>query len=162
MVILAHPNPALRQRAYEVDPATDRSLKALVKSMAKTMYDAPGVGLAATQVGVHKRLVVFDLEDGLVALCNPQIVQVSDETEVEDEGCLSVPGITVAVPRAVKCICEAVDLKGAAVSIAAEGMLARVLQHEVDHLDGMLILDRATPEDRLAAVRRYREASGSR
>jgi len=162
MVILAHPNPALRQRAYEVDPTSDRSLKALVKSMAKTMYDAPGVGLAATQVGVHKRIVVFDLEDGLVALCNPEIVETSEETEVDEEGCLSLPGITVPVPRATQCVCAAVDLRGERVNIAAEGMLARVLQHEVDHLDGVLIIDRATPEDRLAAVRRYREANEQR
>ena len=162
MVILAHPNPALRQRAYEVDPTSDRTLKSLVKSMARTMYDAPGVGLAATQVGVHKRIVVFDLEDGLVALCNPEIVELSSETEVDEEGCLSLPGISVPVPRATQCVCAAVDLRGETVSITAEGMLARVLQHEVDHLDGVLIIDRATPEDRLAAVRRYREANESR
>jgi peptide deformylase len=162
MVILSHPNPALRQRAYDVDPASDRSLRSLVRSMAKTMYDAPGVGLAATQVGVHKRVVVFDLEEGLIAMCNPQIVERSDELETDEEGCLSLPGITVPVSRAARCVCEATDLKGEAFKIAAEGMLARVLQHEVDHLDGVLIIDRATPEDRLAAVRRYRETNDLR
>jgi len=130
--------------------------------MAKTMYDAPGVGLAATQVGVQKRVIVFDLEDGLVALCNPLIVETSEETDVDDEGCLSLPGITVPVERAVSCVCEALDVKGAPVRLEAEGFFARVLQHETDHLDGLLIIDRATPDERRAAMRRYREAAEER
>jgi len=134
----------------------------LVRSMAKTMYDAPGVGLAATQVGVQKRVIVFDLEDGLVALCNPLIVETSEETDVDDEGCLSLPGITVPVERAVSCVCEALDVKGAPVRLEAEGFFARVLQHETDHLDGLLIIDRATPDERRAAMRRYREAAEER
>ncbi len=161
MDILAHPDPALRQRAHDVDPTSDRSLGKLVKGMAKAMHDAPGVGLAATQVGVQKRVIVFDLEDGLAALCNPSIVERSTETDIEDEGCLSVPGISVPVERALRCVCEALDLKGRAVRIEAEGMLARVLQHETDHLDGILMIDRAEPEERKAALRRYREVCGA-
>jgi len=160
--ILVHPNPALKQPAALVDPASDKELMRLVRSMAKTMYDAPGVGLAATQVGVQKRVIVFDLEDGLVALCNPLIVETSEETDVDDEGCLSLPGITVPVERAVSCVCEALDVKGAPVRLEAEGFFARVLQHETDHLDGLLIIDRATPEERRAAMRRYREAAEER
>jgi peptide deformylase len=157
--ILVHPNPALKQPAADVDPGSDKELVRLVRSMAKMMYDAPGVGLAATQVGVQKRVIVMDVEDGLVALCNPRIVETSDETDVDDEGCLSLPGITVPVERAVSCVCEALDIKGQPVTLEAEGFFARVLQHETDHLDGVLIIDRATPEERRAAVRRYREAA---
>jgi peptide deformylase len=159
MDILAHPNPALKQPATEVDPVQDRTLIRLVKAMSEAMYEAPGVGLAATQVGVQKRLIVFDLDDGLVALCNPSIVERSEETEVDDEGCLSLPGITVPVERAASCVCEALNLKGKHVRIEAEGLLARLLQHETDHLDGVLIIDRATPDERRAAMRRYREAN---
>jgi peptide deformylase len=158
MDILEHPNPALKQHASEVDPKADRELLRLVKSMAKAMYDAPGVGLAATQVGVQKRVIVIDVDDQLMALCNPVIVETSDETATEDEGCLSLPGITVPIERPFTCVCEALDLKGTPVRIDAEGFVARVLQHETDHLDGILIIDRADPEVRRAALRVYREA----
>lgn len=160
MDILAHPNPALKQIAAEVDPKTDRELKKLAKRMAKAMYDAPGIGLAAPQVGVQKRLIVYDLDEHLVALCNPRIVERSEETEVDEEGCLSLPGISVPVERALAVVCEAQTLDGTHVRIEAEDLHARMLQHETDHLDGILILDRATPEERKAAVRRYNEACG--
>jgi peptide deformylase len=162
MDILEHPNPALKQHASDVDPATDAGLVSLVQSMAKAMYDAPGVGLAATQVGVQKRLIVLDVDDGLTALCNPRIVEASSETAIEDEGCLSFPGVYIPIERPVGCVCEALDLKGNPVRLTAEGLFARVLQHETDHLDGLLIIDRATPEERRAALRRYREAREAR
>lgn len=162
MEILEHPNPALKQTAAEVDPATDTSLLQLVRSMAKSMYDAPGIGLAATQVGVQKRVIVLDIDDGLMALCNPRIVDPSEETEIDDEGCLSFPGVFIPIERPVSCVCEAVDLKGNPVRITAEGLFARALQHETDHLDGLLIIDRATPAERRAALRRYREANDAR
>jgi peptide deformylase len=155
--ILAHPNPALSQRAADADPASDRGLRRLVESMANAMYDAPGVGLAATQVGVLKRVVVYDIDDGLVAVCNPRIVSRSDEVELDDEGCLSLPGITVPVERACNVVCEGIDLDGRPVQIEGAGLLARVLLHEIDHLDGVLIIDRATPQDRKDALRRYHE-----
>jgi peptide deformylase len=155
--IIAHPNPALKQAAYEVDPATDKELVRLVHDMAKAMYEAPGVGLAATQVGVQKRVVVFDLDDGLVALCNPVVLDASEEREIDDEGCLSLPGITVPVERACEIKAEGLALDGARLRIEASGLMARVLQHEIDHLDGVLIIDRAAPEDRKEALRRYRE-----
>lgn len=162
MDILEHPNPALKQRAEDVEPAADKELLRLVQAMAQAMYEAPGVGLAATQVGVQKRVIVIDVDDELIALCNPDIVETSDETEVDDEGCLSLPGITVPVERPVKCVCTALDIKGRPVKIDAEGFLARVLQHETDHLNGLLIIDRATPDERRAAIRRYREANENR
>ena len=162
MKVLAHPNPALATRAAEVDPATDESLEALCVEMARLMYDAPGIGLAATQVGVMKRVIVYDLDEedgpGLVAICNPEIVDRSEECEVDEEGCLSLPGIAVPVERACRVTCEAVALDGTPLRIEAEGLHARLLQHEIDHLDGMLILNRATPEERKEAMKRYREA----
>lgn len=159
MDIIVHPNPALRATAAAVDPAKDRELGRLVKAMAKAMYAAPGVGLAATQVGVLKRVVVIDVDDELIALCNPRIVERSAETEVDEEGCLSLPGISVPVERSVRCACEALSPQGEPVRIEAEGLLAVAIQHETDHLDGVLIIDRATPEERRAAMRRYREAA---
>ena len=159
MEILTHPSPALKQLAQDVEHFRDRELKSLVTAMARAMYGAPGVGLAATQVGVLKRVIVYDIDDGLVALCNPRIVYTSEESQVSEEGCLSLPGIEVPVPRAVSLTCEASDIDGNPVTIEAEGLLARVLQHELDHLDGVLVIDRATPEERLAAIRRYNEVA---
>ena len=158
MKILTHPNPALKQRALVVDPPTDRDLKRLVRDMASQMYEAPGVGLAAPQVGVLKRVIVWDTDDKhgkLRVLCNPRIVETSDETNLDEEGCLSVPGIALPVERPVACVCEGELMSGQTVRIEAEELLARILQHETDHCDGILILDRATPEDRRAAIRRY-------
>lgn len=161
MDVLAHPNPALAQDACLVDPKTDKTIRDLAVSMARTMYEAPGVGLAAPQVGVLKRVIVYDVsEDGrqLIALCNPVVTTRSEECETSEEGCLSLPGIAVPVERACRVTCEALDIEGTPVRIDAEGFHARVLQHEIDHLDGVLIIDRATPEERKAALRRYREA----
>jgi peptide deformylase len=161
MDVLSHPNPALSERACDVDPANDDTLKGLVARMANAMYAAPGIGLAATQLGVLKRVVVYDLDEeghGLIALCNPEIIDRSEESVTDDEGCLSLPGITVAVDRACKVTCEALAIDGTTVRIEADGLHARLLQHEVDHLNGVLIIDRATPEERKAALKRYREA----
>jgi peptide deformylase len=163
MDVLSHPNPALKQIASPVDPSTEGNLRELCKEMARLMYEAPGIGLAAPQIGVLKRVIVIaaDLEDdtqGVMALCNPAIVQSGEEVELDDEGCLSLPGISIPVERAVRVACEALTLSGSSVRIEAEGMQARLLQHEIDHLDGILILDRATPEERKAALVRYREA----
>ena len=162
MDILEHPNPALKQKAADVDPAADAGLLQLVRGMSQAMYDAPGIGLAATQVGIQKRVIVMDIDDGLIALCNPRIVESSEETEIDDEGCLSFPGVYIPIERPVSCVCEALDIKGGPVRISADGLFARVLQQETDHLDGMLIIDRATPEERRTALRRYREANESR
>jgi peptide deformylase len=158
MEILTHPNPALKIGAADVDPATDADLLKLVEVMARAMYAAPGIGLAAPQVGVLKRVIIFDLDDGLVALCNPRIVEASEETELAEEGCLSLPGIGVEVERPVAVTCEALDLKGRQVRVEGGELLARLLQHEIDHLDGVLIIDRASPDERRAAMKAYREA----
>lgn len=161
MDVIQHPSPALTQCAAAVDTTEDDSLVELARAMAGAMYASAGIGLAATQVGVLKRVIVYDLGDeepALTALCNPVITHASEETEVDDEGCLSFPGISVPVERSLAVTCEAVSIRGEPVRIVAEGLHARLLQHELDHLDGVLIIDRATPEDRKAALRRYREA----
>jgi len=163
MDVLSHPNAVLKQKAAPVDPLAETDLPDLCRKMAQAMYDAPGIGLAAPQIGVLKRVIVYDLEDEgrPIALCNPAIVEYGDEREVDEEGCLSFPGISVDVERAVTVVCEAISLSGRPVRIEAEGLHARLLQHEIDHLDGVLIIDRATPEERKAALVRYREALAS-
>jgi peptide deformylase len=161
MEVLAHPNPSLKQHAQAVDPLEDKDLLQLCQRMGQAMYDAPGIGLAAPQVGVMKRVIVYDLQEdedsSLVALCNPVIVARSEECESDEEGCLSLPGISVPVTRHCAVVCEALALDGTPVRIEAEALHARLLQHEIDHLDGVLIIDRANPEDRKAAIRRYME-----
>lgn len=161
MEILSHPSPPLATESCEVDPMNDDALRSLVERMAKLMYEAPGIGLAAPQIGVMKKVIVFDLSEDaseLTALCNPRIVEASEECEVDEEGCLSLPGISVPVNRACRVIVEAQTLEGDRVRIEADGLQARMFQHECDHLAGKLIIDRATPEERKAALRRYREA----
>lgn len=161
MEVIAHPSPTLKQRAEEVDVASDTGLRELARMMAECMYDASGIGLAATQLGVLKRVIIYDMGDEepqLVALCNPVVSSRSEDCETDDEGCLSFPGISVPVERSRLVVCEAQSLNGTSVRIEAEGLHARLLQHEIDHLDGVLIIDRATPEERKAALRRYREA----
>lgn len=155
MEILSHPNPALKAGTTDFDPRTDKDLPDLVRAMARAMYDAPGVGLAAPQLGVLKRVCVYDVDEGLVVLCNPKIVSSSEETEVDEEGCLSLPGIGIPVSRAVSVTCEALDPQGNPLTIEATDLHARVLQHEIDHLDGVLIIDRASPQDRREALRAY-------
>jgi peptide deformylase len=129
--------------------------------MARIMYRFSGIGLAATQIGVLKRVIVYDLSDdgsGLVAVCNPVIVERSGQCEVDDEGCLSVPGISVPIERSCEVTVEALALDGSRLRIEADGLMARMLQHEIDHLDGRLIIDRVEGQERKDALRRYREA----
>lgn len=159
MEVLHHPSPMLKSRAHEVTPGSDTSLRELIRAMAETMYEENGVGLAAPQVGVDKRVIVFDIEDRLAALCNPVITEYSEETVTDDEGCLSVPGITVPVERSVRVVCEGQTIDGRPITIEAEEFLARVLQHEIDHLDGTIILDRCDPELRKEIVRTYNEVN---
>lgn len=133
------PDPVLSKRAAPVERVT-RRIQKLIKDMADTMYDAPGVGLAAPQVGVSKRIVVVDVGDGPIALVNPRLIE-EDGLEVDVEGCLSIPGVTCYVERAATVEVEGMDEKGVLRRVQAEGLLARALQHELDHLDGILITD---------------------
>jgi peptide deformylase len=150
-------DPALRMRAHDVE-AFDEELARLVERMAALMTDARGVGLAGTQVGILRRVTVVrpDDEQPVLALVNPRIVERSDVVAVADEGCLSLQGVLVPVERACRVTVEARDVTGAAVTYELSNLAARVVQHEVDHLDGVLILDRTTDEARreaLAALR---------
>jgi len=157
MRVLTYPDAVLRQTAYDVDPSSDTDLLRLVNTMFKIMYDAPGIGLAAPQIGIQKRAIVFDLDDDPMVLLNPKIVESSDPCSPFEEGCLSVPGITATIVRSDEVVCEGMDLDGKLVRVDGNGLLSRVLQHEIDHLDGLLILDRMTPEERKTALERYRE-----
>lgn len=160
MEVLHHPSPVLKSRAEEIDPLLDSSLRTLVRTMAETMYQESGIGLAAPQIGVNKRIIVFDVDDALSAICNPVIVERSEEVALDDEGCLSVPGITVPVERSVMVRCTGQTIEGQTVELEAHDLLARVLQHEIDHLDGVLILDRCPAEMRKDMIKAYNEANG--
>ena len=152
-------DPVLRTPAEPVT-AFDEDLRAQAERMVALMHDARGVGLAAPQVGQLTRLIVvrpFE-EEPPRALCNPRIVWRSEDEESAVEGCLSIGEISVEVPRAVAIRVEAQDVEGGPLEIEAEGFEARVLQHEIDHLDGVLILDRTTPEQRREALRTLRGA----
>ncbi len=149
-------DPVLREHAKDVTEF-DRSLRKLAKRMIRTMHDAPGVGLAAPQVGVLQRLLVYDVDDDPRVLVNPELDEFSDVVEESDEGCLSVPGVTMPVERSVSVRVRGLDEYGEPVDFRAEGFEARVIQHETDHLDGVLIVDRTTRSARAAALRAMRE-----
>jgi peptide deformylase len=150
-------DPVLRSPALEVVEFDDR-LRALAEDMSETMRAAPGVGLAAPQVAVSRRLFTFDSGEESGAYANPQIVWRSPETQEGEEGCLSIPGIFFPVTRAMKVRVHARTVDGATVETEAEGFLARIFQHEIDHLDGVLFVDRLDPEARREAMRLIREA----
>jgi peptide deformylase len=154
-----YPDPVLRLKTREVADF-DAALGTLVERMMAVMGAAQGVGLAAPQIGVLQRVLVYqaDEESDPVALVNPVVVERVDETDVVDEGCLSLDaaGVTVPVERAVSITVDARTATGDALRIEAEGLEARVIQHEVDHLDGVLIIDRTTPEERRRALAQLR------
>ncbi len=149
-------DPVLREHAHEVTQF-DRGFRKLAKRMIRIMHDAPGVGLAAPQVGVLQRLLVYDVDDDPRVLANPVLDEFSDEIEEADEGCLSVPGVTMPVERPVSVRVRGLDEYGEPVEFRAEGFEARVIQHENDHLDGVLIVDRTSRSARAAALREMRE-----
>jgi peptide deformylase len=152
-------DPVLRASAVPVE-RFDEALRREVERMGELMHDALGVGLAATQLGVLHRVLVYRAypEDQLTALVNPVIEWRSDELEVAEEGCLSLPGVHVEVERAASVRVRARDERGEELEIEAEGLTARVIQHEIDHLDGVLIIDRVSREARKEAMRAMREA----
>ncbi|MCW2971081.1 MAG: def [Solirubrobacterales bacterium] len=155
-------DPVLRARALDVD-RFDEALQAEVAQMGELMHDALGVGLAATQLGVLHRVLVYRAypEDPLTALVNPVLEWTSEELEVGEEGCLSLPGVHVEVERALRVRVRAQDETGQPREVEAEGLEARVIQHEIDHLDGVLILDRISREARKEAMRAMREAQAT-
>lgn len=145
--ILEFPDPRLREVAQPVEQVTDE-LRQLVDDMFETMYDCPGVGLAATQVNVHKRIVVIDISEDQsepLVFINPEIEILDEEIHQYDEGCLSVPGFYEAVERPRKVRVKALDRDGETFAMEAEGLLAVCIQHEVDHLNGKLFVDYISP-----------------
>jgi peptide deformylase len=150
--IRQYPDAALKLAARPVEEFDD-DLRQLVDRMKQLMVDANGIGLAATQVGVLQRLFVFQAsENETVALANPRIVESGETTTVEEEGCLSIQGVLLPVERPATIVIEGRDEHGAEVRYELEEPYARVAQHEADHLDGVLILDRTTPEARREAL----------
>ncbi len=151
--IRQYPDAVLRMRAREVE-SFDDDLARLAQKMVHLMHDARGVGLAATQVGVLQRLFVFhaDEEEEATAIVNPEITKRSRDVEVLDEGCLSLQGVLVPVERALAVTIEGRDLAGAPLRLELEDMDARVVQHELDHLDGVLMLERTDDESRRDAL----------
>jgi peptide deformylase len=151
--IRQYPDPVLRVEAREVEDFDD-DLRRLAERMTQLMRDASGIGLAATQVGIIRRVFVFqqDAESEPVAVVNPVVVERSEETAVDDEGCLSMQGVQMPVERNVSLRLEGRDVHGGELSFDLSEHAARVVQHELDHLDGVLILDRTTEEARKAAL----------
>ncbi len=148
-------DPVLRNATPDISEI-DSSLVRLVGDMIDTMHDAPGVGLAATQVGVQKRVFVYDVGDGAKAVVNPRISEARGEWTYE-EGCLSLPGLSWSITRPNEVHLEGMDLDGNEISIDAGDLLGRVFQHEVDHLDGVLLLERLDEDQRKEAMRVLRE-----
>lgn len=159
--ILHYPDERLRQVSEPVDMGTG-DIEGLVRDMIETMYAAPGVGLAAPQVGVHKRIVIMDITagkepDSLVVMINPEILS-SEGEESDEEGCLSVPNFTGTVKRGRAVKVSYLTREGDRVTRSAEGLLARAVQHEVDHLDGILFIDRLSPVKRDMIKRKIKKA----
>jgi peptide deformylase len=152
-------DPVLRATALPVE-RFDEQLEQEIERMGELMHDALGVGLAATQLGVLHRVLVYraHAEDPLTALVNPVLDWTSEELETASEGCLSLPGVHVDVERPASVKVHAQDTSGESIEVEAEGLEARVIQHEIDHLDGVLILDRISRDARKEAMRAMREA----
>lgn len=158
--ILTYPEPLLKELSTPV-AKVDGEIKALISDMLETMYEAPGIGLAAPQLGVLKRVIVLDIEyrEGErhpIVVINPEIVESSGETTYE-EGCLSVPEYTAEIVRASEVTVKGLDGEGTPVSIEADGLLAIALQHEIDHLDGVLFVDRLGEMKRDMFKRKYKK-----
>jgi peptide deformylase len=160
--ILTAPDPRLKKKSLPVE-AVDDGVRQLMDDMLATMYDAPGIGLAAPQVGVLKRVVVLDIEredtkTGPLFMANPEIIDASDEDASYEEGCLSVPEHYSDVVRPAKVTVRYLDREGKTQEIAAEGLLATCLQHEIDHLDGILFIDHISALKRNMILRKLLKA----
>lgn len=158
--ILTYPDPELKKKSTPVTVIND-SLRQLVKDMAETMYDAPGIGLAAPQIGVHQRVIVIDIAGSeeppeLIAAINPVIIHAEGEV-FEEEGCLSVPKYAANVRRHAKIVVKGLNLDGEEVTWKADGLLAIAFQHEIDHLDGILFIDHISQLKKEIFRKKYRK-----
>ena len=143
--IIIEPDPILRKKCSPLEKVDDQTRK-LMKDMLKTMYEAPGIGLAAIQIGILKRIVVIDIskdpeKKSPLFLVNPEIIHLSKETSVYEEGCLSLPGQFAEIERPAKCHLKYIDFYGKEKELKADGLLSTCIQHEVDHLNGILFID---------------------
>lgn len=152
-------SPVLRKKNLPVEKIGDREIS-LLEDMAQTMYENKGIGLAAPQIGVNMRLVVVDGRNGLVKLINPRIVG-KKNYETAEEGCLSLPNVYIKIKRAKKVSLEFKDCEGNINKLEADGLLARIIQHEIDHLDGRLIIDYVNPIRRFFLTRRLTKKASS-
>jgi peptide deformylase len=162
--ILTYPNPELKKKAAAVTVITEAT-RELVRDMTETMYDAPGVGLAAPQIGVHQRIIVIDVSGSdeppqLIAAINPVIIH-SEGESYEEEGCLSVPQYAANVRRHAQVVVKGLDLEGNEQVWRADGLLAIAFQHEIDHLDGILFVDHLSPLKRDLFQRKTRKSAGT-
>ncbi len=161
--IVTVPDPVLREVSTPIERVDD-DVRRLMDDMLETMYDAPGIGLAAVQVGVPKRLLVVDIgdeEEGRQPFCmvNPEIVRLGDTARSYEEGCLSIPGVLVDIERPADVVVRYVDREGSQQELAADGLLATAIQHEMDHLDGKLIIDFLSRLKRDMVIRKFRKQS---
>lgn len=152
--IITNPNPILRKKSVEIDlgKVDSREFKSLISAMTKTMVKTDGVGLAAPQIGKNIRLAVINSKDGVFCLINPKITKKSWALELDHEGCLSVPGIFGKVKRHKKITLYYYNQNGKKVKLTALGLMARVLQHEIDHLDGILFIDKAVEIEKVRKI----------
>lgn len=149
----------LRRKAAEIRQVDDE-LRTLIDDMFETMYHAEGVGLAAPQIGISQRAIVVDVHDEVTqpfALINPRLVEASTEREKGEEGCLSIPGLTAVVERAARVVVEGLDRDGKFLRVEGTGLLGRCLQHEIDHLDGVLFVDKVSPLQRNMLTRKWKK-----
>jgi len=158
--LLNYPHPLLKKKSEKVEKI-DGSVKKLIRDMAETMYFNKGVGLAAPQVGVSKRVITVDAGKGLVCLINPVLVNSEGEIQME-EGCLSCPEVSLNIKRCSKVTLKGLNPDGEEVAVEAEELLARIFQHEIDHLEGVLIIDRVSPLKRELIKKKLKKKSAGR
>ena len=165
--IRTYGDPVLKSQSLAIENIDDKLVR-LTDAMLDIMYEAPGIGLAAPQIGVQKQLFVYDIGDGAEVLINPVVVESAGEW-VYEEGCLSIPGLYVEMVRPKEILLKGLNIDGEEVSVEADELLARLFQHELDHLNGVLMFERMTPDQRTEALAEYRrltealdDASGAR
>jgi len=154
--ILTAPDPRLKKKSKPV-ASVDAEVRQLMDDMLETMYAAPGIGLAAPQIGELRRVIVLDIEredlkTGPIVMANPEVIEASDEDATYEEGCLSVPGYVGEVKRYMQVVARGLNRQGKPVKVKGDALLARAIQHEIDHLDGILFTDRLTSLDTLRKV----------
>ena len=154
MDIRTYGDAALRRKTAPVD-VIDDDIRNLCQLMVEVMIRANGVGLAAPQIGISKRIFVMDADDELYIFINPELVELSEETVESTEGCLSVPGVDAAVARSTRAVVEGLNLDGERIRLEGEGMTARAIQHEMDHLNGNLYFDRISTARRRSLIKEF-------